>query len=111
MMLVIQLNNDKLAILTDNKLTSLYTCIQELQLWLGEDPMDVEAGVDYFSIFLNQKFIELELQRVLDKHRNAYVNYSLENIQYEDDTLKVSIIFNVSSDQAFRFNLHIGNNR
>lgn len=108
-MLVIQLNNDKLNVLTDNKLTSLYTCIQELQLWQGEDPMDADAGVDYFSIFLNQKFIELELQRVLDKHRNAYQNYTIEKITYEDSILKVEIIFNVSKEQAFRFNLHIGN--
>lgn len=110
-MLVIQLNNDKLTVLEDNKLTSLYNCIQELQLWLGEDPMDVDAGVDFFGIFANQKFIELEIQRVIDKHRNAYVSYAIQNINYEEDVLKIDIIFNVSKGQAFRFNLHVGNKK
>ena len=106
---MIQLNNDKLAVLDTPELRDLYTCIQELQLWKGEDPMDVDAGVDYFAIFNNQKFIELEVQRVLDHHKNAYTSYNIEKIAYQDNVLKIDIIFNISADKAFRFNLHVGN--
>lgn len=110
-MLVIQLNNNHLNVLSDPVLSDLYTCVQELLLWKGECPMDSEAGVDYLAIFENQKFVELELKRVLDKHKNAFINYNIESVNYDSDLLKVDIIFNVSQEKSFRFNLHVGNKK
>lgn len=106
-MLIKRINNGHYSQLEDDKLKSLYTCLEELQLWQGENPFDVEAGIDYFSIFENRKFIEVELERVLKKHKEAYTSYEIANIIYEDKILKADIYFNIDSEKTYHFNLHI----
>lgn len=106
-MLVKQINNGVYKVLDDDSLRKIYTCLEELQLWKGENPFDVDAGVDYFGIFDNRIFIETELSRVLDKHKDAYNSYQIENLTYEDGVLGISIILDINSELTYRFNLHI----
>lgn len=106
-MIVRHLNNGNFRMLKDEGLFGLYTMFEELQLWLGECPMDVNAGVDYFSIFTNRTFIETELTRVLDKYKSFYNSYSILNIRYNDDVLNVDIIFNIDHETSLKFNLNI----
>ena len=106
-MIIRRLSNNKFETLKDINLKPLYDCIQELQLWKGENPMDVEAGVDYFSIFNNRTFIELELRRVIDKHKIAYSHYEILNINFKDEILTANIIFYVDDVRVFNFELNI----
>lgn len=106
-MLIRQINNGSFQVLDDKRLYKLYNCLQELQLWKTENPFDIEAGIDYFGIFSNRVFIEPELKRVIDKHKGSYNSYEIENITYDNDILRVSIIFNIDSEISYRFNLHI----
>lgn len=106
-MIVRHLNNNNFKVLKDEGLYGLYTMFQELQLWLGECPMNVDAGVDYFSIFTNRTFIETELKKVLDKYKSFYNSYEILNIRYKDDVLEVDIIFNIDYETSLKFNLNI----
>lgn len=106
-MIVRHLNNGNFRILKDEGLFNLYTMFEELQLWLGECPMDTGAGVDYFSIFTNRTFIETELTKVLDKYKSFYNSYEILNIRYKDDVLEVDIIFNIDYETSLKFNLNI----
>ena len=69
--------------------------------------MDVDAGVDYFSIFTNRTFIETELKKVLDKYKSFYNSYEILDIRYKDDVLEVDIIFNIDYETSLKFNLNI----
>lgn len=106
-MVVRHLNNGNFRILKDEGLFGLYAMFEELQLWLGECPMDTGAGVDYFSIFVNRTFIETELTKVLDKYKSFYNSYEILNIRYKDDVLEVDIIFNIDYETSLKFNLNI----
>lgn len=106
-MIVRHLNNGNFRVLRDEGLFGLYTMFQELQLWLGECPFDVTAGVDYFSIFTNRTFIETELRTVLDKYKEFYKSYEIINITYNNDILNVDLIFNIDVETALKFQLHI----
>lgn len=106
-MIVRHLNNNNFRVLKDEGLFGLYTMFEELQLWLGECPMDTGAGVDYFSIFTNRTFIETELKKVLDKYTQFYNSYEIVKIQYQDDVLSVDIIFNIDYETSLKFNLNI----
>lgn len=106
-MIVRHLNNNNFRMLKDEGLFGLYTMFEELQLWLGECPMDTGAGVDYFSIFANRTFIETELKKVLDKYTQFYNSYEIVKTQYQDDVLSVDIIFNIDYETSLKFNLNI----
>lgn len=104
-------NENALVILKDAKYFGLHRCIEELLLWKGENPMDIEAGVDYYSVFNKQKFLKNELTFVLDKYSGEFQSTQVESINYdsENETIKAAIIFTLAQNESIRVVLNIAN--
>lgn len=47
----------------------VYQCIQECILWRGENPYNINMGIDYESIFNSNSFLVNQLEEVLEKYR------------------------------------------
>lgn len=79
---------------SDPKVISLESMIQELQLWLGENPMDITNGVDYMGVFENRVFLKSSIENVLQKYRS---NYDILEIKdYETNSSNELISVNIS---------------
>ena len=109
MIIVDLVDMNKLVNLQSNKYEGLHRCLEELQLWKGENPMDAEAGVDYFSVFNKQKFLQNELTTVLNKYSGEFEATSIETIDYDEytETIKASIIFTLPQNESVRITLDI----
>lgn len=109
-MIVVDLNNiTYIHILQDEKLRGLHRCLQELQLWQGENPLDSEAGIDYFSVFNRQKFLRNELSRVLDKYSSEFKSAEINKIDLMQDgeIINAEIIFTLSDNTGIKTLLNV----
>lgn len=62
---------------TDPEIVTYNAMLQELQLWKGENPTNINAGIDYQSIFEGKIFAKNELQTVIDKYTSSFVRLEL----------------------------------
>lgn len=49
-----------------------HECMQELQQWKYENSFYQNNGIDYYGIINRRTFINLEFEKVLDKHRSNF---------------------------------------
>lgn len=82
-----------LAITTDEKEKLLGDLVEELRLFKGENPTDTEKGLDYFAIFNGEKFLQVEMEEVLERHRPNFQSIEAGDIEMDDvnETIKVPI--------------------
>ncbi|HDZ5057792.1 TPA: hypothetical protein RTG63_001655 [Campylobacter jejuni] len=87
---------------SSHKLYSFYNCLQELQLWLGENPMDADKGIDYLAVFENKKLLRNELERVLDSYRDNFDIIEITKLERNnnDESLDVGLFFQLSNNEA-----------
>lgn len=92
-----------------SKYYKLFTCLQELQLWLGENPMDADKGIDYFAVFENRKLLRNELTRVLDNYRNSFSTIDIVSLNKNDDgdTINVELYFQLNEGSNVSVELSI----
>lgn len=53
---------------TDEKEVYLNALVEELRLFKGENPTDIEAGIDYIGILNGEKLLQVEARAVIEKH-------------------------------------------
>ncbi|EGV1470920.1 hypothetical protein JF110_001645 [Campylobacter jejuni] len=87
---------------SSNKFYSFYNCLQELRLWLGENPMDSAKGIDYFSVFENKKLLRNEITRVIDKYRDSFDTIEITKLERnnKDESINVGIFFQLPNNGA-----------
>lgn len=69
---MIIINDNNLAEADSQKMIYLHNLLSELALFKGENPMDVEAGIDYFGVFEGSAFLRIEIQNVFDRHAENF---------------------------------------
>lgn len=93
---------EKLIENNDPTLVALHACLQELQLWQGENPLDVGSGIDYFSVFNSSKYFELECQRVIEKHQGNFKSITLDKVERNTETLKAHLTFTTNDFKTIK---------
>lgn len=82
---------------TDPERMTYEAMLQELQLWKKENPMNVDAGIDYEGVFNNTTFIKTEVQSVLDKYEDSFEALEVGDVSYSEDeevcTVPISVTF------------------
>lgn len=79
--------------------------LQELRLFRGENPMDIEAGIDYLGVFNGSVYLPTQVDEVLNKYTAYFTaleasNYTVSGEQasmtiyceFPDGTIKRDII-------------------
>lgn len=87
---------------TNAEIIQLESLFQELQLWKGENPMNIELGIDYSGVFENRVFLTSEIQTIIEKYQNSFQSIELTNIETSSDNeiTKVAIKIVMKSGKA-----------
>lgn len=70
---------------TDPEVVTLESMFQELQLWAGENPMNINLGIDYMGVFENRTFLRTELEKVLEKYQDSFESIDVEDFETSDN--------------------------
>lgn len=73
------------------EMKSYYDFLQNLQLWLGENPIKSDQGANYKGVFENQAFIETEITKIIDKFSNQFEILRFLGYEFDEDTGELSI--------------------
>ncbi|EAK7296985.1 hypothetical protein FBF91_08240 [Campylobacter upsaliensis] len=73
------------------EMKAYYDFLQNLQLWLGENPIKADQGANYRGVFENQAFIETEVNKVIDKFTDQFTTLRLLGYEFDKDTGELSI--------------------
>lgn len=74
--------------------------LAELYLFAGENPIDEDAGIDYFSVFNNQAFLNVEANEVISKYETQFDTIELGDISYDDDKIYANIYIKYKSGES-----------
>lgn len=96
---------NKAQIATDEKNRILGDLAQELKLFKGENPIDTEKGIDYLAVFQGTKFIQVEVEEVLDRHRPNFKSLEVGEITYDDEIMSIPINVVFKDDEAYTTNI------
>lgn len=73
-------------------------CLQDLMLWKGESPFDVERGIDWTAILNGSKAIENEIDRVLLDYRQFFDKITISRLEKDKEKIIVDITFQVGDE-------------
>lgn len=65
--------------------------LQELRLWKGENPMDIEAGIDYQAVLNKEAFLSVEINKVVNKYIQYFKDIIVGDIEDSGETIKLPI--------------------
>lgn len=69
----------------------LFSLLQELKLFKGENPVDTDAGIDYVKVFNYQAFLRIEAQNVVDKYLDKFESVTLGDVTQNDETFEIPL--------------------
>lgn len=84
--------------LRDATQVNLHKCLQQLALWLGENPMDVGDGVDYVGVREQRVFLKLAIEDIVQQYLDVFDAITVSELEYKSDTITCSITFIKGSD-------------
>lgn len=90
-MLIYQDNN--FASITDPNLKYANALLQELQLFKGENPIDIESGIDYLAVFNGSKFLKSQVEDVCEKYEEFFDSITVGEVEEDGEIAKISIHF------------------
>lgn len=94
-MIIIDKATGELVTTNDPNILVVEEFLQELRLWKGENPLDIEAGIDYTAVLNREAFLKVEVDRVVQKHilnfKDIIVGDIIEHIEEETIELPIDI--------------------
>lgn len=90
-------------------LIAIHNCLQELQLWKGENPLKAELGIDYWAVFESRVFLEQEVVRVLERHEQNFSSISIVDCSQTPEIAEVVLDFFLSDDSKVRAEIRKNN--
>lgn len=103
-------NNNNIIYTNDPDTIAINSCFQELKLWLGENQLNIESGVDYNAIFNQEAFLKVELQKILNKHIGNFKYIELGEPEMSNDgilTITINFYLYNNTIQSKSINLDI----
>lgn len=83
-------NNGSFSWSVDPEVVTYNAMLQEIQLWKGENPLDISSGIDYKSIFDGKVFAKTELDNVINKYLGSFEKLELSEAITSEDSQTVS---------------------
>ena len=77
-----------------------YECIQELLLWQYENSFYQDKGINYKNILEKKALVNLEFERVLDKHRKYFQSIEFESELNNQEELNIKLHFVFESGET-----------
>lgn len=96
----------------NEKEVALEACFQELLLWKGENPLDINSGVDYQGVFSGTLFLKAELERVCSYHKSNFASIEVGDPRMDrEGIVQVSIYFVLLTQEKVtrELTLNVGN--
>lgn len=86
---------------------AFYSLNAELNLFLQENPLDIDAGIDYKSVLSREKFLKTEINRVCEKYQDRFNSFSIsEPIETgEGISCKIEIFFKDSTVKSLEISI------
>lgn len=84
-----------------------YELIAELKLFLLENPMNTEAGVDYKGVLNGEKFLKTELNRVCEKHADNFSSFEIGEPTQNGENIECLITLTLLSGETKTINITI----
>lgn len=69
----------------------LFSLLQELKLFKEENPVNIDAGIDYIKVFNYQAFLRIEAQQVIDKYVDKFESITLGDVTQRDETFEIPL--------------------
>lgn len=94
-MYLIYQENNELKITKEPQKIALESCMQEISLWIGENPMDIENGIDYFGVMDGFVFLKSSIENIVERYTASFENIIVSDPVYdnEKETLSITIEF------------------
>lgn len=98
--MIYQNTNGQLINTQDPKEINLQSFLQELQLFKGENPININAGMDFLGIFNYEKFFITEWTELSRKYSDKFKSLDLISTEIKDDKLIANILITHLDDSA-----------
>lgn len=69
----------------------LFSLLQELKLFKGENPLNQEAGIDYLKVFNFQAFLQMEAMEVLNRYADKFDTLELGEVSQNEDIIEIPL--------------------
>lgn len=91
---------------------ALESCMQEIGLWQGENPMDIEMGVDYFGIMDGYVYLRTSIENITDKYKDSFQQITVYEPQYnqQSEIISIAIEFLLKDLTTDKRSVQIGTN-
>lgn len=73
---------------------------QELRLWLSENPLNIELGIDYKGVLEGKVYLPLQLQEIINSYEKYFQSIELGDTYQENEVLVCDIIIKFSDDTS-----------
>lgn len=83
---------------------------QELRLWRGENPLDIERGVDYWGVLNFTTFLKVSVESVCERHIKNFAAIEVGEPVYGEggETIYLDILVTQKDLTQLRETLEIG---
>lgn len=70
-----------------------YKCLQELALWQGENPLNINDGVNYKGIREGQVFFKQSISNITENYLNYFDEINIGDAYIQGETINIDISF------------------
>lgn len=112
-MYLIYQDNGELKITKEPQKIALESCMQEISLWIGENPMDIENGIDYFGVMDGFVFLKSSVENIVERYKDSFENIIVSDPAYNNqkEILSITIEFILGyGDSSIKKDISIGMN-
>lgn len=100
-------NDGQFIYTEDQSEIAYYALLAELKLFLGENEMNIEAGVDYKAILNSEKFLKTELNRVCESHSDSLASFEIGEPTQSGENVECTITLTLLSGDTKAVNITI----
>lgn len=87
------LTNDGFVKITDPTEMKFNQCLQELALWVDENPMNITNGIDYKGVREQRVFLTSSIQNITNNYLNYFDTINISNPKTIDSRIICDITF------------------
>lgn len=99
--------NDEILNTSDDNEIAFYALVAELKLFTQENPINIEAGVDYKSILEKSKFLKTELNSVCEKYTDRISSFEIGEPTQNDEFVNCQVDIYLRNGKTKSVNISI----
>lgn len=89
-MLYVDTNNEIRYTTNENEVL-LFSLLQELKLFKGENPIRANNGIDYIAVFNYQAFLKMEAQTVCNRYLDSFASLEVGDVTQEGEKYLIAL--------------------